>query len=291
MTKTTARHRAPLTARGRLTRTWSTVSALPVGALAGCVAVGAAAGTGTPVVGALGLVALVPAAVAGWRSRLTDPAHGRRSARRPGVGPAGRPGEGSAARQGVPQRAVTVRLAALLEPATTGHRARSLPPMVSAPRLARPAPPVPSSRASSPFGPARARPMLALGTSPVAVRTPIVLDVPDLAALQLATGQEAVWHGRTHVAAESDPSRLFTVSSARGTVEVVVLTRAERAARDLAVLATLEAAQTAPADGGQGGDLTGSVDRADPTGVVAEITTRPRPGAPRREDGGMASAA
>ena len=280
MTKTTARHRAPLTARGRLTRIWSTVSVLPVGALAGCVAVGAAAGTGTPAVGALGLVALAPAAVAGWRSRLTDPGHGRRAARR-----ATRP----VARWGAAhQRVVTVRLGALLEPATAGPRARSLPPMTAAPRLVRsaatttaaaPATP-PAAVRPSPFGPRRARPMLALGTSPAAARTPIVLDVPDLAALQLATGQEAVWHGRTHLAAESDPSRLFTVSSSRGTVEVVVLTRAERAARDLQVIAALEAAQTAHAAG------------AASTDVVTEIATRPRRGGTPREDGGsMASAA
>ena len=290
MTKTTARHRAPLTARGRLTRIWSTVSALPVGALAGCAAVGAAAGTGTPAVSALGLVALAPATVAGWRSRLTDPGHGRRAARRPTERLAVRPTEQRAERRGAaPRRAVTVRLAALLEPATAGPRARSLPPMAAAPRLVRSTAGAasPTGRAVRPvdahpasFGPRRQRPMLALGTSPAAARTPIVLDVPDLAALQLATGQEAVWHGRTHVAAESDPSRLFTVSSSRGTVEVVVLTRAERAARDLAVLAALEAAQSAPATDAEGAD------------VVAEIVTRPRRGAPRREDGGsMASAA
>jgi hypothetical protein len=57
---------------------------------------------------------------------------------------------------------------------------------------------------------------------------PIVLDVPDLASLQAATG--------------ADPSRVFTLAAGGSEVEVVVLTRQERAAADLEVLQGMDAA-------------------------------------------------
>ena len=82
MTKTVARHRAPLSARAWVARTWLAVSNLPAGALAGCTTVGVAASIDRPVVGLLGLGALVlPLSVVTWRARLTDvdPAHGRRA--------------------------------------------------------------------------------------------------------------------------------------------------------------------------------------------------------------------
>ncbi len=73
---------------------------------------------------------------------------------------------------------------------------------------------------------------------------PIVLDVPDLASLQAATGSV----GASDVTAVQDaPSRVFTVAAGGAEVEVVVLTREERAASDLALLEQLDAAPAAPA--------------------------------------------
>jgi hypothetical protein len=173
MTKTAARHRAPLSARAWVARTWLAVSTLPAGALAGCTTVGVAASIDRPVVGLLGLGALVvPLSVATWRSRLTDvdPAHGRRAAGRP--------------------------LSTAAEPAVALER------------------------------------------------LPIVLDVPDLASLQAATGSV----GASDATAVQDaPSRVFTVAAGGAEVEVVVLTREERAASDLALLEQLDAAPAAPA--------------------------------------------
>ncbi len=292
MTKTTARHRAPLTPRGRLTRLWSTMSALPVGALAGCVAVGAAAATSSPEVGALGLgVALAPAALTSWRSRLATPGtgHGRRSARAaaPVTGLLAPSASSRQVERTLAPRAPSVSLSDLL----------TVPAGATADRPERPA------VAQSPTSPARATgrraavtpatepvaasltepavastaPLRALGSTPAAARTPIVLDVPDLAALHAATGQEHVWHGRSPARPEDDPSRLFTVSSSGGAVEVVVLTRAERADRDLEALSAMAAAAPAhapaPAQGGEGV----SPSEPAPAVMVRMPTTRQRP--------------
>lgn len=168
MTKT-ARHRAPLSARARVARTWLAVSALPAGALATCTTAGVAASIDRPFVGLLGLGALVlPLSVATWRSRLADdPSHGRRAAGRP---------------------------------------------LVAEPALA--------------------------GTAADVERLPIVLDVPDLASLQAATG--AVEAGDAPSAQDAQ-SRVFTVAAGGTEVEVVVLTREERAASDLALLQEMDA--------------------------------------------------
>lgn len=178
MTKTVARHRAPLSTRAWAARTWLAVSTLPAGALAGCTTVGVAAAVDRPVVGLLGLGALVvPLSLASWRARLTDvdPAHGRRAAGRP--------------------------LVAVAEPV--------LEPVVQ-----------PATELE---------------------RLPIVLDAPDLASLQAATASTEA------SAAQDAASRVFTVAAGGTEVEVLVLTREERAASDLALLQEMDAAPAAAA--------------------------------------------
>ncbi len=285
MTKTTVRHRAPLTTRGRLTRLWSTVSALPVGALAGCVAVGVAAATSSPEAGALGLgVAMAPAALTTWRSRFTGtaPGHGRRSSR-PGAARHDATAAAQARRveRTLAPRPSTVPLGSLLDPppaqAPTGAADA---PVASAARPAEHGPRVVTGRGAADPSPPRpleagSRGLLALGATAPAARTPIVLDVPDLAALHAATGQEHVWRGRTPRRAEDDPSRLFTVSSSGGAVEIVVLTRAERAARDLEALSAME-------------EATDAADAPAPAVMVRTPATRAQARArrrPRPEDG------
>lgn len=174
MTSTAARHRAPLSARAWAARTWLAVSALPVGALAGCTTLAVAASADRPALGLLGLgAAVVPLSVASWRARLADvdPRHGRRAAGRP--------------------------------------------------LLALDAESLPTTRLEA-----------AAATAAQLLPLPIVLDTPDLASLQAATG--------AHGSPVQGP-RTFTVAAGGSGVEVVVLTREERAARDLQVLQELEA--------------------------------------------------
>ena len=67
-------------------RTWLAVSALPVGALAGCTTLVLATSADRPALGLLGLgAAVVPLSVASWRARSVDvdPTHGRRALGRP----------------------------------------------------------------------------------------------------------------------------------------------------------------------------------------------------------------